>query len=97
MLQYRTARSALLAANFRGQNWQDRLKDLKDSDVCGPGKDNFYLPEPGKANYGASKGHYEIFGCNEMKGLRSFSRRCNELLFTMNGSNSDASNKIPSD
>ena len=60
VLCYRTARSALLAANFRGQNWQDRLKDLKDSDVCGPGKDNFYLEEPGKSNYGASKGRYEM-------------------------------------
>ena len=26
----------------------------------GPGKDDFYLQDPGKANYGASKGHYEM-------------------------------------
>ena len=60
VLCYRTAHSALLAANFRRQNWQDRLKDLKDSDVCGPGKDNFYIEEPGKTNYGASKDRYEM-------------------------------------
>jgi len=59
VLRYRAARSALLAANF-GQLQEDRLKDLKDSDVRGPGKDDFYLQEPGKANYGASKGRYEI-------------------------------------
>ena len=57
VLRYRAARSALLASNFEGQHWKDRLKDLKDSDVCGPGKDDFYLQEPGKA---ASKGRYEI-------------------------------------
>jgi hypothetical protein len=60
VLRYRTARSALLAANLEGQNWEDRLKDLKDSDVRGPGKDDFYLQEAGKANYGASKGRYEM-------------------------------------
>jgi hypothetical protein len=63
VLCYCAACSALLATNFGGQNWedtQDRLKDLKDSDVCGPEKDDFYLQEPGKANYGASKGHYEM-------------------------------------
>jgi len=56
VLRYRSARSALLAASFAGHNWEDRLKDLKDSDVCGPGKDDFYLQEPGKV----SKGRYEI-------------------------------------
>ena len=56
VLRYRTARSALLAVNSGGQNWEERLKDLKDNDVRGPGKDDFYLQEPGKANYGASKG-----------------------------------------
>ena len=60
VLRYHAACSALLAANFEGQHWKDWLKDLKDSDVCGPGKDDFYLQEPGKANYGASKGRYEI-------------------------------------
>jgi hypothetical protein len=59
VLRYRAARSALLAANL-GQHQEDRLKDLKDSDVRGPGKDDFLLQEPGKANYGASKGRYEI-------------------------------------
>ena len=58
VLRYRAARSAVLAANL-GQH-QDRLKDLKDSDVRGPGKNDFYLQEPGKANYGTSKGRYEI-------------------------------------
>ena len=42
ILCYCAAHSALLAANLR-QQWQDRLKDLKDSDVCGPGKDDFYF------------------------------------------------------
>ena len=59
VLCYRTARSALIAANS-GQGWEDRLLDLKDSDVRGPGKDDFYLQELGKANHGASKGRYEI-------------------------------------
>jgi hypothetical protein len=60
VLRYCAACSALLATDFGGQNTQDRLKDPKDSDVCGPGKDDFYLQEPGKANYGASKGCYEM-------------------------------------
>ena len=60
VLRYRAARSALLAAKLDGQDWEDRLKDLKDSDVRGPGRDDFYLQEPGKANYGASKGRYEM-------------------------------------
>jgi hypothetical protein len=59
VLRYCAARSALLAANL-GRQLEDRLIDLKDSDVRGPGKDDFYLQEPGKANYGASKGRYEI-------------------------------------
>ena len=37
------------------QDWEDRLKDLKDSDVRGPGKDVFYFQEVGKATYGASR------------------------------------------
>ena len=59
VIHYCAARSALLVANF-GQVQEDRLKDLKDSNVCGPGKDDFCLQEPGKANYGASKGCHEI-------------------------------------
>jgi hypothetical protein len=59
VLRYRTARSALIAANL-GQGWEDRLPDLLDSHVYGPGKDDFYLQESGKANYGASKGRYQI-------------------------------------
>ena len=59
ILCYHAAHSASLAANM-GQQWQDRLKDLKDSDVRGPGKDDFYFQEAGKANYGASKGCYEL-------------------------------------
>ena len=59
VLCYCTAHSALIAANS-GQEWENRLPDLKDSDVCGPGKDDFYLQESGKANYRASKGQYEI-------------------------------------
>ena len=61
MLRYRAARSALIAANHdSGHEWKDRLLDLKDSDVRGPGKDDFYLQESGKVNYGASKGCYKI-------------------------------------
>jgi hypothetical protein len=60
VLRYRAARSALLSANLKGEHWEDRLQNLKDSDVCGPGKDDFYFEEPGKANYGASKGRHEI-------------------------------------
>ena len=51
VIRYHAACSALLAANL-GQLQEDRLKDLKDSDVRGPGKDDFCLEEPGKANYG---------------------------------------------
>ena len=40
ILCYRAAHSALLA-KILGQQWQDMLKDLKDSDVHGPGKDDF--------------------------------------------------------
>ena len=57
VLCYRAAHSALLAANLERQDWEDRLKDLKDSDVQGPGKDDFYFQEAGKATYG---GRYEI-------------------------------------
>ena len=60
VLRYRAARSALLAANLEGQHWKDRLKDLKDSNVRGPGKDDFYLQEAGKATYGTSKGRFEM-------------------------------------
>ena len=60
VLRYRAARSALLAANLKRQDWDDRLKDLKDSDVRGAGKDDFYLQEAGKATYGASKGRFEM-------------------------------------
>ena len=59
ILCYCAAHSALLATNL-GQQWQDRLKDLKDSDVHGPGKDDVYFQEAGKANYGASKGCYKL-------------------------------------
>jgi hypothetical protein len=59
VLRYRAARSAFLLANL-GQHQDDMLKDLKDSDVRGPGKDDFFLQEPGNANYGASKGRYKI-------------------------------------
>ena len=59
VLCYRAARSALIAADL-GQQWEDSLKDLKDSDVRGPGKDDFYFQDAGKEKYGASKGRYEI-------------------------------------
>ena len=58
VLHYQAAHSALLAANLEGQHWKDRLKDLKDSDVHGPGKDDFYLQEARKVTYGTSKGHF---------------------------------------
>ena len=59
VLRYRAAHTALSAANLE-QHEKDRLKDLKDSDVRGPGKDDFCFQEPGKSNYGGSKGRYEI-------------------------------------
>ena len=59
VLRYCAAHMALLAADPGGK-WQDRLKDLKNSDVRGPGKDDFYIQEPGKASLGASKGRFEI-------------------------------------
>ena len=66
VLRYRAARSALLAANLgEGQNWEDRLKDLKDSDVRGPGKDDFYLQEAGKTDYGTSKSGKAKYGTSK--------------------------------
>ena len=47
ILCYHAAHSALLAANLV-QQWQDRSKELKDSDVCGPGKDDFIFKKLGK-------------------------------------------------
>src|SRR5258705_11489877 len=52
VLRYCAAHMALLAADPGGE-WQDRLKDLKNSD-------DFYIQEPGKASLGASKGRFEI-------------------------------------
>jgi len=55
VLRYRAARSALVSANLKEQHWEDRLQNLKDSDVCGPGKDDFFLgearPAPGTHAY----------------------------------------------
>jgi hypothetical protein len=66
VLRYRAARAALLAANLgEGQNWEDRLKDLKDSDVRGPGKDDFYLQEAGKSDYGTSKSGKAGYGTSK--------------------------------
>jgi hypothetical protein len=45
---YRVARSALLVLDPNG-SWQSRLKDLKDSDIRGPGKDD----------NGSGNGHFE--------------------------------------
>ena len=59
VLCYHAAYSALLAADPKGK-WQDRLKDLKQADVRGPGKDDFYMEEPNNAASGASKGRFEI-------------------------------------
>ena len=59
VLCYHTAQSALIAVNSC-QELENRLPDLKDSDVRGHGKDDFYIQESGKANYGATKGQYEI-------------------------------------
>jgi hypothetical protein len=36
---YRAAQSALLVLDPNG-SWQSRLRDLKDNDICGPGKDD---------------------------------------------------------
>ena len=57
--RYWDARSALLSADPEGE-WQNRLQDLKNADVRGPGKDDFYIQEPTSANPGASRGRYEI-------------------------------------
>jgi hypothetical protein len=66
VLRYQAARSALLAANLgEGQSWEDRLKDLKDSDVRGPGKDDFYLQEAGKTYYGTSKAGKAKYGTSK--------------------------------
>ena len=59
VLRYRAAHSALLTADPEGK-WTDRLKDLLDTDVRGPGKDDFYMQEAGNKAAGASKGRYEV-------------------------------------
>jgi hypothetical protein len=59
VLCYRAAHSALLAADPEGK-WQDRLKSLNDTDVRGPGKNDFYMQEPGGSAARASKGRFEI-------------------------------------
>jgi hypothetical protein len=56
VLCYRAARLALLAADPAGE-WKERLQDLLDADVRGPGRDDFYLHEPGDK---ASKGRHEV-------------------------------------
>jgi hypothetical protein len=59
VLRYRAAHLALLAADPDGE-WKDRLKDLVDADVRGPGRDDFYLQEAGNKAAEASKGRYEV-------------------------------------
>jgi len=59
VLCYHAAYSALLAADPEGQ-WQDQLKTLNDMDVHGPGKDDFYMQEPGTSAARASKGCFEL-------------------------------------
>ena len=66
VLRYRAARSALLAANLgAGQNWEERLKDLKDDDVRGPAKDDFDLQEAGKPDDGTNKGGKAKYGTSK--------------------------------
>jgi hypothetical protein len=59
VLRYRAAHLALLSADPEGE-WKDRLKDLVDTDVRGPGKDDFYMQEAGNKTAGASKSRYEV-------------------------------------
>lgn len=59
VMRYRTARSALLLA-VPGGEWKDRLKDLKDIDIRGPGKDDFYMHQSDNILPGGSKGRFEI-------------------------------------
>lgn len=59
VLHYHAAYTTLLIADPAGK-WKDHLKNLKDSDVCGPGKDDFYIQEPNSPAPGTSKGQFEI-------------------------------------
>ena len=59
VLRYQAAYTALLAADPGGE-WKNRLKNLQNSDVRGPGKDDFYIQEPGNQGPEPSKGRFEI-------------------------------------
>ena len=59
VLCYRVARSALMEADPSG-SWVERLKELKEADVRGPGKDDFTLQESNRPDSETSTGRYEI-------------------------------------
>jgi hypothetical protein len=57
MLCYSAACTCLLAADPMGE-WNSRLKELKKSDVCGPGRMDFSMEMSDALDM--SKGHFEI-------------------------------------
>ena len=62
VLCYRTAHSALIAANS-GQEWEDRLPDLKDSDVRGPRKMIFIFKNQEEQIMEQVKVNMKYLGC----------------------------------
>lgn len=59
VLRYQAAYTALLTADSGGE-WKNRLRNLQNSDIRGPGKDDFYIQEPGNRGPEPSKGRFEI-------------------------------------
>jgi len=59
MLRYQAARIALLVLNPSGE-WKERLKELNDADVHGPGKDDGSFLELSREGLGIGKGRYEM-------------------------------------
>jgi hypothetical protein len=59
VLRYQAAYTALLAADSGGE-WKNRLRKLENSEIRGPGKDDFYIQEPGNLGPESSKGRFQI-------------------------------------
>jgi len=59
ILRYRAARTALVVLDPNGE-WKERLQELNDGDVHGPGNDDDGFLELSKGRSGSGKGRYEM-------------------------------------
>ena len=59
ILRYQAAHAALLTLNPDGE-WRERLRELNDGDVHGPGKDDGGFLELSQGGSGVGKGRYEM-------------------------------------